>query len=161
MKRRRRWMLVGIVLAISVAGCTGTSQVNRDPVPPDDPVIGLLSKGIMQLNVNINALSKRMNDVQQAPAGTDPMLQELQALDLSGWQLHQQQWVVQRDHLALARDLLQRVYRSQGEKERLLDEWRKHQQEYVQAIEALRRQRQILENKHLDVEARLVEHRLQ
>lgn len=161
MRGRNLWMLAGIVLAMGVAACAGTSQANREAPPPDDPVIGLLSKGITQLNVNIHALSKRMNEVQQASAGTDPVLQELQALDLSGWQLHQQQWVLQRDHLLLARDTLQRAYKSQGEKGLLMDEWRKHRQEYMQAIEDLRQQRQKLENKHLEVEARLVERGLQ
>ncbi len=161
MKRRRLWMLVGIVLAMGVTACAGTSQANRETVPPEDPVIGLLSKGITQLNVNINALSKRMSDVQQASTGTDPALQELRALDLSGWQLHQQQWVLQRNHLVLARDLLQRAFKNQGEKERLLGEWQAHQQEYRHALAELRLQRQSLENKHVEVEARLVERRLQ
>jgi hypothetical protein len=160
MEVRRQWLLVG-ALAISVASCAGTNHIDREPVPPDDPVIGLLSKGITQLNVNINALSKRMNDVQRASAGTDPVLQELQALDLSGWQLHQQQWILQRDHLVLARDILQRAYKSQEDKGALLDQWRRHRQQYVNAVEELRQQRQLLENKHLEVEARLVERGLQ
>lgn len=161
MRVRNLWRLAGIVLAMGVAACVGTSQIDREPVPPGDLVIGLLSKGITQLNVNIHALSKRMNDVQQASAGTDPVLQELQALDLSGWQLHQQQWVLQRDHLVLARDTLQRAYKSQGEKGQLLDQWRQHWQQYVKAVEDLRQQRQHFENKHLEVEARLVERGLQ
>ncbi len=161
MKVRRLWALAGIVLAMGVTACAGTGQIDRGPVPPGDPVIGLLSKGITQLNVNINALSKRMNDVQRAPAGTDPLLQELQALDLSGWQLHQQQWVLQRDHLVLARDTLQRASKNQGDKEQLLDQWRRHRQHYVKALEELRQQRQTLESKHLEVEARLVERGLQ
>ncbi len=161
MKRHRLWMIVGIMLAMGIASCAGPGQMNQETTPPDDPVIGLLSKGITQLNANINALSKRMNDVQQASAGTDPVLQELQSLDLSGWQLHQQQWVLQRNHLVLARDLLQRASRNQGTKGPLLDDWRKHRQEYMQAIEDLRQQRQALEKKHLDVEGRLVERGLQ
>ncbi len=161
MKGQRLPVLAGIVLAMGFAACVSTSQMIQDPVPPGDPVIGLLSKGITQLNVNISGLSKRINDVQQASAGTDPVLQELQALDLSGWQMHQQQWVLQRNHLVLARDLLQRVDKSQGKKEQLMDEWRKHRQEYVRSLEELRQQRQDLENKHLEVEARLIERRLQ
>ena len=161
MKVRRLWMLAGIVLAMGVAACAGTSQMDREPVPPDDPVFGLLSKGITQLNVNINALSKRMNDAQQASAGTDPVLQELQALDLSGWQLHQQQWVLQRDHLVLARDTLQRASKSPGEKRHLMDQWHQHWQQYLRAVEELRQQRQTLESKHLEVESRLIERGLQ
>lgn len=161
MNRRRLWMLVGSVCAISVAACAGPAQVNRDLTPPDDPVIGLLSKGITQLNVNINTVSKRMNDVQQASAGTDPALQELQALDLSGWRLHQQQWVLQRDHLLLTRDTLQRVQGSREEKAQLLAQWQQHRRQYVKALEDLRRQRHQLESQHLEIEARLIERRLQ
>ena len=161
MTTRRLWMLVGIVLATGVAGCAGTSPMDRAHVPPGDPVIGLLSKGITQLNVNINALSKRMNDAQQASVGADPVLRELQALDLSGWQLHQQQWVLQRDHLVLARDTLQRASKIPGEKEQLMDQWRQHWQLYMKAVEELRQQRQNLESKHLELEARLIERGLQ
>lgn len=153
---KRLWVVVA-ALAMSVVACSGTSQVNRKTIAPDDPVIGLLDKGITQLNLNIETLSKRMNDVQQASAGTDPVLRELQALDLSGWQLHRQQWILQRDHLMLARDLLERSKKIQGEKGPLLDEWSKQRLEYIKAMEDLRHQRQYLENKHLEVEARLVE----
>lgn len=161
MNRRGLWVLVGSVLALGVAACSGTGQIQREFPPPDDPVIGLLSKGITQLNVNINTVSKRMNDVQQASAGTDPALQELQALDLSGWQLHQQQWILQRDHLVLTRDTLQRGQLSQEEKAQVLAQWQQHRRQYVKALEDLRQQRQQLESKHLEVEARLIERRLQ
>ncbi len=161
MKVRRLWMCFGIVLGASVAACAGISHMDRRPIPPDDPVIGLLSKGITQLNLNINALSKRMNDAQQASAGTDPVLNELQTLDLSGWRLHRQQWVLQRDHLALARDSLQKASSQPGQKAQLLDQWRQHQRQYVSALEELRQQRRDLENEHLEVESRLVERGLQ
>ncbi|MEP7152344.1 MAG: hypothetical protein ABI856_11585 [Nitrospira sp.] len=161
MKAQRLWVMVGAIFAMGIAGCAGTSHLNREPIAPDDPVIGLLSKGITQLTVNINTLSKRMNDVQQMSSGTDPGLQELRALDLSGWQLHQQQWVLQRDHLLLARDTLQQVHKNPGENGRLLDQWRQHWQQYVKSLEELRLQRQSLERKHLEVETRLIEQRLQ
>lgn len=160
MKIQWQGVLVG-ALAMGVAACVGTSHGERDHVTPGDPVIGLLSKGITQLNGNINALSKRMNDVQQASAGTDPALRELQALDLSGWQLHQQQWVLQRDHLVMARDSLQQASGQPEAKKQLLEQWRQHQLRYVKALEELRQQRQHLENKHLEVEAQLIEHGLQ
>ena len=160
MKAPRQWLLVGM-LAMSVAACARTGQVNPGPIPPDDPVIGLLSKGIAHLSVNINALSKRMSDAQQMSRGTDPALQELEALDLSGWRLHQQQWILQRDYLVFARDSLQRASSQPEQKKQLLEQWRLHQQQYLKALEELRQQRQNLENKHLEVEARLIEHGLQ
>lgn len=161
MKVRRLWMLFGIVLGTGVAACAGTSPMDRSPVPPDDAVIGLLSKGITQLNLNINALSKRMNDTQQTLPGTDPVLGDLQLLDLSGWRLHQQQLVLHRDHLVLAHDSLQKASSQPGQKAQLLDQWRQHQRQYVRALEELRQQRRDLENEHLKVESRLVERGLQ
>lgn len=155
------WVVLGCVLALNLVGCDGSKQSIRDPRPPEDPVINLLSKGIAQLDANINTLSKRMNNARQASTHTDPALQELQALDLSGWQLHQQQWVLQRNHLVLARDLIQQTSTSGREKGPLLDQWRKHRQEYAQALEELREQRQEMERKHLEVEGRLIEGRMQ
>lgn len=160
MKARRLWVMLGAILAMGIAGCAGTSTPNREPIAPGDPVLGFLSKGITQLNVNINTSSKRMNDVQQMPPEKDPVLQELRAIDLSGWQLHQQQWVVHRDHLLLARDTLHRVQKSPGEKGELLDQWRQHWHQYVESLEKLRQQRQSLESTRLEVETRLIEQRL-
>ena len=160
MKRRQTWKPLGLMLIVSVAACSGANRINQGPPPSVDPFIGILNKGIMQLDININGLSKRMNEVQQAPAGGNPLLQELQALNMSGWQLHQQQWVVQRDHLVLARDLLQQADKSRGDQTNLLGQWRRHTQDYTKAVEDLRQQRQSLERKHLDVEARLVEQKL-
>lgn len=145
----------------TVAACADTGHIQRELASPDDPVIDLLSKGITQLNVNIDRVSKRMNDVRQASTGTDSTLQELQALDLSGWELQQRQWVVQRNHLVLTRDTLQRIQLSGEEKADLLAQWQQQRRQYVKAMEDLRQQRHQLESKHLEVEARLIERRLQ
>ena len=64
-------------------------------------------------------------------------------------------------HLILARDLIQQTATNGSEKGQLLDRWHKHRQEYAQALEELRQQRQKLEMKHLEVEGRLIERRLQ
>lgn len=161
MNRRGLRVLVGSVLAITVAACADTGQIQGELAPPDDAVLGLLNKGITQLNANINTVSKRMNDVQQSSTGTDPALQELQALDLSGWQLQQQQWILQRNHLVLTRDTLQQVQMNREEKTQVLAQWQQHRSRYVKAMENLRQQRHQLESKHLEAEARLIERRLQ
>ncbi len=162
MMKRGLWMTVGIVLAVGIGACTGTGQTNRGAVAsPGDPVIGLLNKGIAQLTVNINSVSKRISGLQQSSATPDPTLQELQALDLSGWQLHRQQWVLQRDHLMVARDLLQRVQAAPSEKIRLLDQWREHWNTYLKSFDELRQKRHILESQHREMEARLIERRLE
>jgi hypothetical protein len=154
------WPPIGLMVAISLAACASTGPKDRMQVPTVDPFVGLLNKGITQLDININGLTKRI-DAQQIPAGENPLLQELQALNLSGWQLHQRQWTLQRDHLLLARDLLQNAEKGQAEKTQLLEQWRRHEQQYAKAIDELRQQRLSLEQKHQDVEARIVEQRLQ
>lgn len=153
--------LVGAIFIMAVAGCAGTNQIEPKHATPGDPVVNLLNNGITQLNLNINALSKRMNDAQEASAGTDPMLQELQALDQSGWHLHQQQWVLQRNHLIFARDILEQAAKNPAEKGPLLSRWREEREGYLKALEKLRQERRRLESTHLDAEARLVEHGLQ
>jgi hypothetical protein len=149
--------LVGILLVLGVAACANTSQIDHKHNTPGDPVMSLLNKGITQLNVNINVLSKRIHAFQQASTEADPILKELQALDLSGWQLHQQQWVLQRDHLVLVREFLQRADKTQDPRGQLLDQWRQHLKQYTQSLAELRQQRQDLESKHLEVEGRLLE----
>ncbi|HEU4683443.1 MAG TPA: hypothetical protein VFS39_02950 [Nitrospira sp.] len=151
---------IGVMLVITVAACSSTASIDRGRPSSVDPFLSLLNKGITQLDININGLSKRLNDVQQIPSGTNPLLRELQALNVSGWQLHQQQWVVQRDHLVLARNLLQQAGNDHGARAELLERWRRHVQEYGKAIEDLRRQRQDLEQQHADLEARLTEQTL-
>ena len=150
-------VLGGFLFAISVAACVGSSTLSREADAPGDPVIGLLNKGITHLNLSISALSRRIDEVQQASPGTDPLLQEMQALDLSGWQLHRQQWVLQRDHLVFGRDMLAKAGTNQDQNHRIMDQWHQHWKQYVTALEELRLQRHNLENKHLDVEARLIE----
>jgi hypothetical protein len=162
MNLRGLLVTTGIVLAMGLTACAGSSQMDRgSTVSAGDPVIGLLDKGITQLNVNINVVSKRIKDLEQASAtaGSTP-LRELQALDLSGWQLHRQQWLLQRDHLALTRDTLQRVQRNEGDKASLLNLWQEHRRRYVEALDQLRAKRGQLERQHLDVEARLIEEHL-
>ena len=79
---------------------------------------------------------------------------------LSGWQLHQKQWGLQRDHLVLARDQLEKAKKNPGDKPQLLNTWRLRQQEYQAALEEIYQQRQQLEQKHLEAEAQLIERRL-
>lgn len=157
MKARRLWVLVGSILALGISACSALGQAEPKSLERGDPVIGLLNNGIAQLNANIDALSQRMHDVQHASAGVDPVLRELQALDLSGWELHRQQWLLQRDHLTWARDTLERASKNQGDNGQLLAQWRQHQQQYHQTVQDLRQQRQGMEDKHLEVEGRLIE----
>lgn len=156
-----RFILLCIVTFVVGTGCAGPTTGTRDTISSGDPAIGLLSKRIMQLTVNLNGLSKRMTEAPPMPAESDATLQELRDLDRSGWQLHQKQWSLQRDHLVFARDQLDKAQKHPGDKPQLLNAWRQRQQEYQTALEEIHQQRQQLEQKHLEAEARLIERRLQ
>jgi len=156
-----RFILLGVVTFVMGAGCAGPSSTNtRDTISSGDPAIGLLSMRISQLTVNLNGLSKRMSEAPPMPTESDATLQELRALDLSGWQLHQKQWDLQRGHLVFARDLLEKAQKNPGDRSQLLNTWRQRQQEYQAALEEIHQQRQQLEQQHLEAEARLIEQRL-
>jgi hypothetical protein len=152
-----RFILLCIMALVMGTGCAGPTTGGRDTIPQGDPTIGLVSKRITQLTVNLNGLSKRMNDAPPMPAESDTMLQELRELDLLGWQLHQKQWGLQRDYLVFARDQIQKAQKNSGDKPQLLHTWRERQQEYQAALEAIYQQRQQLEQKHLEAESQLIE----
>lgn len=156
-----RFILLCTATLVMGSGCAGPTTVARETNPSKDPALGLLNQRITQLTVNLNGLSKRMSESHPVAAEADPTLQEVRDLDRSGWQLHQKQWALQRDYLVFSRDQLERADKNPGEKPQLLEQWRQRQQEYLKALEELRQQRQNLEIKHLEVEARLIERRLQ
>jgi hypothetical protein len=155
-----RFILLCIVILAVGTGCAGPTAGTRDTIPSEDPALGLLSKRITQLTVNLNGLSKRIGEAPSMPAESDATLQELRELDLSGWQLHQKQWGLQRDHLVFAREQLEKAQKNPGDKPQLLNAWRQHQKEYHAALEEIHQLRQELEQKHLEADARLIERRL-
>lgn len=155
-----RFILLCSVTLVMGTGCAGPTASTRDTTSSGDPALGLLSKRIMQLTVNLNGLSKRISEVPPMPAESDATLQELRELDLLGWQLHQKQWGLQRNYLVFARDQLEKAEKNPGNKPQLLNTWRQRQQEYQAALEEIHQQRQQLEQQHLEAEARLIERRL-
>lgn len=155
-----RFILLCIVTLVMGTGCAGPTTGTRDTTSSGDPALGLLSKRITQLTVNLNGLSKRMSEAPPMPAESDATLQELRELDLSGWQLHQKQWGLQRDHLVFARDQVEKAKQNPGDRSQLLNTWRQRQQEYQAALEEIYQQRQQLEQKHLEAEVQLIERRL-
>ena len=142
------WLIVGCQSALGPATTTVDSA---------DPVLAMLNKGIIQLTVNINGLDKRMADLEQAGQGGEPTLRELYALDLSGWKLHQQSWMLQREHLQFAKQRLLEAKSNPSERPRLREQWIRHEQDYEHALEDLRQQRLALEKRRLQAERRLIE----
>jgi hypothetical protein len=80
----------------------------------------------------------------------------LRALDLSGWQLHLQQWILQREHLMFSVNQIQRVQANPGEKPAIWTQWTDRQQQLVKAMDDLRTQRQTLERKRFEVESQVL-----
>lgn len=149
-----------VLLVIGVMGCATQASAGHTPVDTDNSVLGMLDRGLTQITANIDALSQRITTLQQVSEITDPILRELRALDLSGWQLHQQQWLLQRDHLQFAKTQLLQANERPHEKSMLLARWSEHEQQYERALEEIRQQRQNLERERFQVEARLIERAL-
>ena len=156
-----RWLAVSVfTLMLVLQACAGIRE-SHDIVAPQqqtsDTVIGMLDTHLTQLGRNIDELNDRMADLKHMPDTPDPTIRELRALDVAGWELHEQQWVRQREHLTYARSQLQHLNESPGDKGRILEEWVKHEQLFESAMEVFRRQRHALEQKRLQVEAQFIE----
>ncbi|MEW6544312.1 MAG: hypothetical protein AB1411_11950 [Nitrospirota bacterium] len=149
--------MLGATLILAAGGCVGPVGMQRDEIHPSHVVVSMLDQHLNQLNANISGLEKRIAELQRMPDTPDPTVREIRALDLAGWQLHQQQWALQRDHFRLAQDQLHRAQGEPGQKPQLLAQWLAHEKEYEAALEDFRRRRYELERKRLQVEARVVE----
>lgn len=159
--KNRRFVSLALALILAAHGCARLTGPPYDVVAPvqhtPETVMGLLDRHLSQLNRNIEGLTDRMADLQHMPDTPDPTIRELRALDLAGWQLHQQQWLLQREHLRYARAQLQRATEHPSEKPAILDAWTKHEQEFEAALDDFRQQRHALEKQRLQVEARLID----
>lgn len=153
--QRQTCVLVGIVLWV-LGGCAGTTVMNHERHAVD-PITDMLHRGILDLDDNVRELNGRIAELQQMPPVQDPLVHELRALDLSGWQLHQQQWVMQRERLLFALHQIQRARTHPTERSDLWAQWTTRQEQFVTALEDLRAQRHALEKKRLAVESQLLE----
>jgi hypothetical protein len=150
--RRIMW---GVSLFILVGCAEAIFQKGHAQSP--DPVLSMLHQGIVELNGSIDELQRHIADLQQMPPVSDPTIQELHGLDLAGWNLHLQQWMLQRDHLVYTVNQIQRVRADTREKPRVAAEWNDRQQEFLKTLEELSTHRQKLERKRVDVESQVVE----
>lgn len=116
----------------------------------------MLHRGILDLEENVDELTERIAELKQLPPVPDPTVQELRAIDLSGWQLHQQQWLVQRERLLFAVHQIELAHAHPSQRPVLWAEWTARQQQFQAAFEDLRAQRHTLEVKRLAVESQLL-----
>ena len=148
-------VLAGLGILV-LAGCAG-SPVIQEKRHQADPVVNMLHRGILDLEENVEELSERIAELQELPPVPDPTVQELRALDLSGWQLHQQQWLVQRGRLLFAVHQIEQAQAHPSQKPDLWVQWTDQQQQFLSDLEDLRAQRHALERKRLAVESQLLE----
>ncbi len=156
---RERWLaVVGAVIVLVVQGCASVPGAGpAQPAHPADPMLGMLHAHLSQLESNLAGLSKRIATLKEVADHEDPIIREIRALDIAGWEMHQQQWLLQRDHLRYAEQQLQRVKEHPEQKAQVLEDWTKHEREFETALENFRAQRHELERKRLQAEARLIE----
>lgn len=150
-----RWPIIFGWGLFIVVGCTGPT-VEKETAQSTDPVLGMLHQGITELNDSIEELNRHISDLKQMPPSSDPNIQELHALDLAGWQLHLQQWILQRDHLLFSVNQIQRVRVNPQDKSAAASQWKDRQQQFVKTLEELSTNRQKLERKRLEVESQVV-----
>jgi hypothetical protein len=148
-------MLAGLGILVLV-GCAG-SPITQEERHQADPVVNMLHRGILDFEENVEELNERIVELQQLPAVPDPTIQELRALDLSGWQLLQQQWLVQRGRLLFAVHQIEQAEAHPSQKSDLWAQWTEQQEKFLTDLENLRAQRHALERKRLAVESQLLE----
>ena len=153
-------LIIGLAL-LAAAGCHGTvgteeAATERPVHQRPDPVLDMLHRGVIELNESIDELKRDIADLQQLPAVPDPQLQQLQGLDLAAWQLHLQQWVVQRDRLLSSLTFIEQSRASPHDRAAIGDQWSERQAAFTKVIEELRTQRRALEQQRADVEAQVL-----
>ena len=159
MKVQGLW-IIGLAL-LAATGCHGTVRTDqvaaeRHGHPRPDPVLNMLHRGVIELNESIDELKRDIAELQQLPAVSDPRVQQLQGLDLAAWQLHLQQWTVQRDRLRSAIDFIQQAQAAPQEKAAIGEQWSARQAEFMRTIEELRNQRRALEQQRADLELQVL-----
>ena len=147
-------MMIGLAM-LTAAGCNGTVMKERSVQTPD-PVVDMLHQGVVELNGNIEELTRHIAHLQGMPTAPDPRVQELHGLDLAGWQLHLQQWTVQREHLVSALDSIQRVRAAPQDKAVIGSRWSDRQAQFIKTMEEMTAHRRQLEQKRLEVEAQVL-----
>jgi hypothetical protein len=155
MKARNAWVMS--LLLLTAAACHGGTMVQAPPGFTHDPVINRLHQGVIELNGNIEELQRDIADLKQMPIDTDPQVQELQGLDLASWELHLQQWMVQRDTLVSSLDSIQQAQASPQDKAAIGHQWSERRAKFMKTIEELRHNRRKIEQKRNDVESQVLE----
>ena len=152
----RNALMMSLAL-LTAAACNGGTVVKEAHKSKPDPVINMLHQGVIDLNENIEELQEHITELKQMPVDPDPRVQELQGLDLASWELHLQQWMVQRDNLTSSLDSIQQAQMAPQNKAAIGEQWSERRAQYMKIIEELRTNRRKMEQKRTEVESELLE----
>jgi chromosome segregation ATPase len=156
---RRILVCCGLMLLV---GCAHMDP--RDAHAPSQdpsPMIERLRQGIDDLKENLARLRRHVEELRRMPPSDDQTIEELRALDMAGWQLHEQQWQAQVAHLTFALDGIRQAEAAPSSKGRLLQEWLAEQDRFTATLDDLRKQRHEIESRRLQLESGLVQHYLE
>ena len=149
-------LVIMSILAVVVL-CGQATFAAEEGMWPIDDMLSNLKQHIAELSGNIEKIAHRKDFLGEAPKTKDPIIQKLRKLDLQGWELHQDQWELQHEHLRFVEELLQKVKMNPESKPQLLDKWKSHEQGYEDNLNAYRQQRHVIEEKRIQTEGKLVE----
>lgn len=151
---RRILVCCGLVILV---GCAHMNP-REAHAPSHDPVIARLGQGIDDLKENLVRLRRHIEELSRTPPSDDPTIEELRALDMAGWRLHEQQWQAQLAHLTFALDHIRQAQAAPGSKGRLREEWLAEQERFTTTLDDLRKRRHEIERRRLQLESGLVQH---
>jgi hypothetical protein len=149
-------LMMSLALLTAVA-CQSVTPMKEPRGYKSDPVVTMLHQAVIELNGNIEELQEHIEELKQMPIDSDPQVQELQALDLASWQLHLQQWMVQRDNLVSSLNSIQQAQAAPHDKAAIGAQWSERRAQYMKTIEELRTNRRKIEQKRTEVEAHVLE----
>ena len=150
-------VLMMSLMLLTTTACEGGALLKESRGSKPDPVLNMLHEAVIQLNENIEELQGHIADLKQMPIDSDPQVQELLGLDLASWELHLQQWMVQRDNLVSTLDHIQQAQAVQQDKTVIRNQWSEQRAHYLTLIEEFRSNRRKMEQKRTDVESQVLE----
>jgi len=154
MFRVMRIMVLGVAL---ILGGNWLPLAASETIRPLNLILLDLEKHIGELTINIEEVAERIEVLREMPPIDDPIIQELRKLDLEGWELHEEQWRLQLQHLKFTEDLLKKFHGGSGEKAEFLKVWIDHERQYETALEAYRGKRHAIEGARLQKEGLMIE----
>jgi hypothetical protein len=149
-------LMISLVVLTAVA-CDGGTMVKETRGSKPDPVMTMLHQGVIELNENIEELQGHIAELKQMPLDSDPRVQELQGLDLASWELHLQQWILQRENMVSSLDSIQQAQATPQDKTAIGSQWSERRAQYMKTIEDLRVNRRKIEQKRTEVESQVLE----